>query len=721
MSKKINKKRIQKPKDRFVKEVIEVFAKSPYTAYNFKQVSARLGIQDKSSRALVNSILYDIAEKDIIVEYKRGKFKLNPDYISEFVKTNTVVGVVDMKSTGKAYILSPELDTDVFIHSNNTGKALHGDKVKVHLFPKRGGRKNEGKITEIIERASTQFVGILQKNKEFAFLIPSQSNQPVDFFIPLNKTKGAEDGQKVIIRLTSWPEKARNPFGEVIEVLGDPGLHDVEMKSILADFDIASTFDKTLFDIAESIDESVSKEEIARRKDFREVFTCTIDPIDAKDFDDALSFRWLENGNREVGVHIADVSHYVTVGSPIDKEAYKRATSIYLVDRVIPMLPEKLSNKVCSLRPNEEKLCFSAVFEFDGNNKLKSKWFGKTVIHSDRRFTYEEVQDMIEGNPGDFKEELMQLNEISMDLRQRRFEKGSIAFNSNEIRFELDEDKKPIRAFIKEQKEANKLIEDFMLLANRKVAEEVGKIDKKQKKNAKSFIYRIHDQPKPDKLEVFSEFLSKLGYRVNFDTRKGISESLNKLFEEVKGKGEETMIETIAVRTMSKAIYSTQNIGHYGLAFDYYSHFTSPIRRYPDLMVHRLLEAYLSNQPSVNATEYEEYCEHCSNMERKAMAAERESINYKKVEFMLDKIGEEFPGKVTGVSKWGIFVELSDSYSEGMVSFQNLTDDYYYLDEDNYRIMGQQSGKEYRLGDRVRVKVLEVNLLKRQMDLEMIT
>jgi ribonuclease R len=623
-----------------------------------------------------------------------------------------------MKATGKAYIMSPDLPEDVFVEANNTNHALNGDKVKVHLFPKRKNKKQEGVIVEIVERAKKQFVGIVHVSKRFAFLVPDSPLISVDIYIPLNALKGAKHGQKAVALISEWPEKATNPIGEIIHVLGQPGDNNVEMNAILAEFDFPLEFPKAAEAEAKKIKNEVPAAEIARRRDFRNIWTCTIDPVDAKDFDDALSLQKLPDGNWEVGVHIADVSHYVTPGSAIDTEAYERGTSIYLVDRTIPMLPEQLSNLVCSLRPDEEKLCFSAVFKLNEKAEILNEWFGRTVIKSDRRYAYEEVQVIIEGAEGDFKSELMTLHNLSSKLREDRFKKGSIGFKSQEVKFKLDEKGKPIGVMIKEQKEANWLIEDFMLLANRRVAERIA-TRKNKDGEANTFVYRIHDEPNPEKLVRFSEFLQKLGYGFQTTSRKSITASFNSLFDQILGKGEENMIETIAIRTMARAEYSTHNIGHYGLSFKYYSHFTSPIRRYPDLMVHRLLQWYLDEKPSASQEEYDEKCKHSSDMERKAMEAERASVKYKQAEYLMDRIGEEFDGQISGVSKWGIFVELTESKCEGMVSLRLMNDDFYYLDEENYRIIGQRWGKIYRLGDPIRIKVKKIDLQKKQMDFDL--
>lgn len=715
MSKSTKKTKKLKGKSTFIASILSVLSKNPHRPFNYKQISSQLGIKDNASKDLVAAILRELTETKEIVEVKLGKYKLNPELLNKLSHSSSfITGTVDMKNTGKAYIIPDEDGEDIFISNNNTFTAMDGDHVKVMLFPKRKGRKIEGQIVEVLKRTKENYVGVLEVSKNFAFLIPDNSAVPVHIFIPKAKLAGGKNGEKVIVKLTEWPEHSKNPFGEVVQVLGMPGNNNVEMQSILAEFDFPLSFPDKIEKAADQISNEISKEEIAKRKDFRKITTFTIDPLDAKDFDDALSLKKLKNGNWEVGVHIADVSHYVEQQSAIDKEALKRGTSIYLVDRVIPMLPEVLSNKLCSLRPNEEKLCFSAVFEMNENAEVLKQWFGKTVINSDRRFTYEEVQEIIENNKGEFINEINVLNSLAKKLRAERFDSGSINFHSEDIRFNLDEDGKPLSVYVKEQKDANRLIEDFMLLANKKVAEFIGKTKSKQK--AKTFIYRIHDEPNPEKLNTFIQFINKLGYTISINNRNKLADSFNQLFKKIKGKGEENMIETIAIRTMSKAEYSTQNIGHYGLAFPYYSHFTSPIRRYPDLITHRILHWYLNGQKSVNQNEYEKICQHASELERRAEKAERESIKYKQAEFMLDHIGKRFSGLISGVSKWGLYVQIEENKCEGMVRLRDMKDDFYYLDDDNYQVVGQNYGDKFKLGDRVHIVVKKIDLSKKQMD-----
>ena len=701
------------------KSIIKEYANSPFSAYNYKQIAKRLGVIDKAGRMQIKNLIESFYNQKILIESKRGKFQISPKHIVAYGHAKTKsTGIVDMLPTGKAYIINDEGGDDIFIKPNNTKTALNGDRVKVFIFPKRKGRKLEGQILEIIARAKTRFVGTIEISKNYGFVIPDDMKIPVDFFISKEHLAGAKNGQKVIAELIEWPEHARNPFGKIVQVLGNPGDHKVEIESIVYDYNFESDFPAKVETEAANIDNSIAASEIKKRKDFREVFTITIDPFDAKDFDDAISLRKMSNGNWEVGIHIADVSHFVRPGSALEEEAYNRATSIYLVDRVIPMLPEKLSNNVCSLRPHEEKLCFSAVFEMDENAQIKKEWFGKTIIKSDHRFTYEEAQDIIEGNDGPFKEEILKFNELSTKLREQRFKKGSIKFHSVEVKFKLDEESNPIGVYVKEQKEAHMLIEDFMLLANRKVAEFVGK--QTGKIPPKTFVYRVHDEPDPEKLSTFARFVGKLGYHLKINNRSDIVHSYNKLFKDIEGKGEKNMIETIAIRTMAKAYYSTNNIGHYGLSFPFYSHFTSPIRRYPDLMVHRMLQHYLSKGSSLSALEYEEKCKHSSERERNAVEAERASIKYMQAVFMSDKVGQTFDGLISGVSKWGVYVVLKDSRVEGMVRMVDMKDDFYFLDEENYQVIGQKHGKEYKLGDEVSILVKGINIAKKQIDFVML-
>ncbi|MCR5065196.1 MAG: ribonuclease R [Bacteroidales bacterium] len=723
-------------------KILKVFANKPFSIFNPKQIAVKVGAYDKATRQLVQATVLEMAEEKILIEEGRGKYKINPRHLNDdTLPKKYVVGTIDMKQSGKAYVI-PQVDEndpqnsnvnlgeDVFIAPNDTHHALHGDTVKVEMFPPRKMHKPEGRVVEVLQRAKTRFVGRIQKTRNFAFLICDNRNMPIDIFIPLTDMGGAEDGEKAVVEMTDWPEQMNNPVGRVIKRLGKPGDNNVEMQSILAEYDFPLDFPKEAEKEAEKI-KAPTKKEIASRKDFRDVTTFTIDPADAKDFDDAISYRRLENGNCEVGVHIADVSYYVKPGGAIDREAYERGTSVYLVDRTIPMLPEKLCNNVCSLRPDEEKLCFSAVFEMNDKAEVLNRWFGKTVIRSDRRYNYEEAQEIIEKQEliiedlAEADKAVLELHKLATILRAARYKEGAINFESQEVKFQLDENAKPIGVYIKEQKEANWLVEEFMLLANRNVAESVGgsrksRESRESRESSKTFVYRVHDEPNPEKLNTFVEFVTKLGFKMRIGSRKALADSYNNLFREIAGRGEEYMIDSIAIRTMSKAYYSTQNIGHYGLAFPFYTHFTSPIRRYPDLMVHRLLELYLGGGKSVNADEYEEYCKHCSIMEKRAADAERASVKYKQAEFLADKLGQVFNANISGVSKWGIYAEIEGNKCEGMIPIGSLKGDYYMLDEDNYQVIGRRSGKCYKLGDSVKIKVKAVDMLKKQIDFELV-
>ena len=715
------KKKLENKLSVFTNAILSIFGENPFKPMNYKQICKLLNIRDAAGKDVVYHILVDLFEEGKLLEERPYRYVLNPELLEEFgPKKQYVEGTVDMKSTGKAYVvLDDDAGEDVYIASNNTGKALHGDRVKVAMFPKRKNKKPEGEIVEVLERKHTDFVGILHISHGYVFVVPDMNSIPVDIFVPKGELHGAKNGQKVVVHLVDWPENSGNPFGEITRVLGDPGDNDVEMESILAAHDYPLDFPEEVEKEAAAIPVRIPKPEYKRRRDFRDVFTITIDPADAKDFDDAISLQQLPDGNWEVGVHIADVSHYVTPGSPIDKEAYDRATSVYLVDRTIPMLPEKLCNNVCSLRPDEEKLTFSCVFVMDNDANIIHHWIGKTIIKSCRRYAYEEVQAMIEGGDGDYKEQILTFHHLATKLREKRMAEGSLNFHSEEVKFVLDENGKPIDTYVRVQNESHELIEDFMLLANRTVAETFGKPDSPWKNY--TFVYRVHDEPNPEKLNNFLRLISRLGYTMDISTRSKLVKSYNKLFEDVEGKGEKNLVESVAIRTMAKAVYSTENIGHYGLSFDYYTHFTSPIRRYPDLMVHRLIDCYLLNhQPSVNRKDYDEYCKHTSEMEKQAEEMERQSVKYKQAEYLQDKIGQVFEGLISGVSKWGIYVELKDNKCEGLVRYEDMPGDYYYLDEENFRVIGQESGRVIQLGDEVKVRIKAVDLLKRQMDFELL-
>ena len=715
------KKKIENKLSTFTSVILGIFADEPFRPKNYKQVCKVMGIKDQAGKDVVYHILIDLKDKGLLAEERPYSYVMSAAGLAQFgPKKQYVEGTVEMKSTGKAYVILDDEDgEDIFIASNNTGKALHGDRVRVAMFPKRGNKKPEGEIVEVLERKHVDFVGVLNISRGYVFVRPDVDYMPVDIFIPKGELHGAKDGQKVIAHLVDWPDGSGNPFGEIIRVLGNPGENDVEMESILAAHEYPIDFPEEVEREAAKIPVKIKADEIKKRRDFRKVFTITIDPADAKDFDDAISLRKLDNGHWEVGVHIADVSYYVRPGSAIDQEALSRGTSVYLVDRTIPMLPEKLCNNVCSLRPDEEKLTFSVVVEMDDDANIFNRWIGKTIIKSCRRYTYEEVQAMIEGGEGDYKDEILVFNSLATKLREKRMEAGSINFHTEEVKFILDENKKPIDTYVREQNESHELIEDFMLMANRTVAETFGKPDSKWKNY--TFVYRVHDEPNPEKLNKFMLLISRLGYTMNISSRDKLVASYNKLFADVEGKGEKNLIESVAVRTMAKAIYTTDNIGHYGLAFDYYTHFTSPIRRYPDLMVHRLIERYLiENQGSVDKKQYEEMCVHTSEMEKQAEEMERQSVKYKQAEYLKDKIGQVFEGLVSGVSKWGLFVELKGNKCEGLVRYENLPGDYYYLDEDNFRVIGEDTGHVIQLGDEVKVVVKSVDLFKHKMDFEML-
>ncbi len=658
---------------------------------------------------LCRDILSELVLDDYISEIEKYNYKLNSHGVE-------MTGTFQRKSNGKNSFLPDGGGDAIFIAERNSAHAMNNDKVRISFYAKRRGREAEGEVIEILERANDTFVGTLEVAKSYAFLVTENRTLANDIFIPKEKLKGGKTGDKAVVKVVEWPDKAKNPIGQVIDVLGKAGDNTTEMHAILAEFGLPYVYPSAVESAADKIPAEISENEIAKREDFRKTVTFTIDPKDAKDFDDALSIKQLENGLWEVGVHIADVSHYVKEDSIIDREAEKRATSIYLVDRTIPMLPERLCNFICSLRPNEEKLAYSVIFDMTDKGEVRSSRIAHTVIKSDRRFTYEEAQQIIETKSGDFKDEVLMLDNLAKILRQKRFASGAINFDRYEVKFEIDEKGKPISVYFKVSKDANKLVEEFMLLANRTVAERIGKVGKNKK--AKVFPYRIHDLPDPEKLDNLSQFIARFGYKLRTSgTKTEVSKSINHLLDDIQGKKEENLIETVSIRAMQKARYSTHNIGHYGLAFDYYTHFTSPIRRYPDMMVHRLLTKYLDeNGRSVSEKKYEALCDHSSGMEQIAANAERASIKYKQVEFMSERLGQVYDGVISGVTEWGLYVELNENKCEGMIPIRDLDDDYYEFDEKNYCLRGRRKNRVYSLGDTITVKVARANLEKKQLD-----
>ena len=692
--------------------VLDVFEQNGNTPLNYKQVSANLNVRDPESRDIIFEILREEAKKDTLKELSPGKFQLLE--LKTFVE-----GKVDLTNDGSAFIVTDdEFESDIFVAPRKLRNALNGDRVKVYVYAKSKGKHKEGEVIEILQRAKTEFTGIVKLSERFAFFIPDDRKMMHDIFIPMNDLNGAKNGIKAVAEITDWPADAKNPIGRIKHILGAQGENDTEMNAILAEYGFPLSFPAEVEHEAEQIPNEISEQEIARRRDFRDVLTFTIDPFDAKDFDDAISFKYLDNGNYEVGVHIADVSHYIIPDSALDKEALDRGTSVYLVDRVIPMLPERLSNGLCSLRPKEDKLTFSAVFELDEDAYIVNEWYGKTIIHSDRRFTYEEVQEIIESKEGDHEKEIAQLNQLAYKLRDRKFKHGAISFETTEVKFKLDETGKPIGVYVKERKDAHKLIEDFMLLANRKVAEYVSKMGKGKHKF--TFVYRVHDSPKPEALANFAQFAARFGYKINTKSDKETAKSLNYLMEDVEGKKEQNVLTHLAIRSMAKAIYTTKSSSHYGLAFDHYTHFTSPIRRYPDVMVHRLLFHYLNGGQSANAEHYEKLCQHSSQMEKKAADAERASVKYKQAEYLRDQVGNIFSGVISGVTEWGMYVEIIENKCEGMIRLRDISDDFYTLDEKNYAIIGQRKKKVYQLGDEVQIRVKNVDLTKKQIDFSLV-
>ena len=730
MSKR-NKTR-KKPNDSsLTQSILTTLRKQNSKPTNYKQIASILDVTDTTTRNLIIKILKKLQSEDKIEEITRGKYIIK-------ASKNYYTGIADVTSRGQAYIIVDDLEDDIFINNKNLNHTLHGDTVEVYVFKRNKGGKQEGEVTQIIERKRTEFVGVIKIQERFAFVECQDVKMYTDIFIPKENINNAQEGEKVLVEIESWPEKASSPYGNVIKVLGKPGEHNTEIHSILAQYGLPYEFEKEIEDYANNINTSINKEEIKKRRDMRADLTFTIDPKDAKDFDDALSFKVLEGGIYEIGIHIADVSHYLTPGTILDKEAFNRATSVYLVDRVVPMLPEVLSNNACSLRPNEEKFTFSAVFKINNKTEIIDKWFGRTVTYSDARFAYEEAQYIIESEllkepqrvtiPSEISitgksyevkntitEAILKLDELAKILRKKRMKEGAISFDKVEVKFNLDENNNPAGVYFKESKDANKLIEEFMLLANRSVAEFIGKQNPK-----KTFIYRVHDEPNDEKIAALQNIIKQFGYKLDTRDRKSTSNSLNNLLKDVQGKKEQNLVDTLAIRSMSKAVYTTQNIGHYGLAFDYYTHFTSPIRRYPDIMVHRLLNYYLEEGKTANEDQYEQKCRHSSEMEGLASQAERASIKYMQVKYMSNHQDQIFLGVISGVTDWGIYVEIVSNKCEGMVRLQNIKGDHYTFHKDEYAAIGDRTKTSYQLGDEVYVRVKNADLVRKQLDFEIL-
>ena len=705
--------------------ILSILKKEKGKSLNYKQIAAILKLDDASSRNQIIKTLHALTAKKEIEEVERGKFKA-------VITAEYHTGILDLSAKGSGYVISDEFDEDVFIPTNKINRALNGDEVEFYVYNRRKRGKFEGEITNVVKRAKSEYVGVIQIHKNYAFVVPDSNKMYKDIFVPIDKILDASNGDKVLASLEDWPEKADSPYGKVLQVLGKPGEHNTEIHSILAEYGLPYEFPHQVEEFANKINTSITKEEIAKRRDMRKTLTFTIDPKDAKDFDDALSFKVLDNGLYEIGIHIADVSHYLQEGTILDDEAYNRATSVYLVDRVVPMLPEVLSNKACSLRPHEEKYTFSAVFQINDKAEVKNQWFGRTVTYSDARFAYEEAQAVIESKTNEIPKEvsltgnayktdqaiedaILKMNELAIIMRRQRMKDGAISFDKVEVKFDLDDNTNPVGVFFKTSKDANKLIEEFMLLANKKVAEFVGKQSPK-----KTFVYRVHDEPDSSKLTALQGVVARFGYKLNFKDRKTTTASLNELLQSVVGKKEQNLVDTLTIRSMSKAEYTTHNIGHYGLAFDYYSHFTSPIRRYPDVMAHRLLQQYLDGGKSANKDVFEERCFHSSNMENLATKAERDSIKYMQIKYMEDHKNEDFIGVISGVTDWGIYVEIISNKCEGMVSIRDMKDDHYQFDQEQYAVIGKNNKIMYQLGDEVVVRVKNADLVKKHLDFNLV-